>query len=432
VPQRHLHMRLLLPLLSASVIVGVSLLFFGSARAEPSSRVRMNDKAPHLRVGVSIRKIGVKFSISPNTDFVSSLTKSNSSQTTSTGLGDVGLFNGGSNVLTYSNGTVGGDASNAGEALTTVNGISQFSDPGRTLPSGFDFPLQQVQFTSTGITVSEVSTGTAMLDSIDFGQGSYRDENIEVGALVQLILPCYENENGSFLNATLGYTFFDSKHGSGPQNVGTLNFQNTTTITTTTTTYNYRYDYVGNGNQNGSFPYTGNGVIYDIGLWDLDVLGTEADLIAPEQTSISDSNVISSEETFQLTGLTHTNVNIDFHEIPIGFECGCPLGDGKIAFIAGLTLNVVDVDTYNRTDWYRAGFANPILSQVFQDSDTSVKPGAYIGANFTYPLTEDGRTSLEFHGSYRWVDSISATMGSAHYEIDLSSLEGGVSIETVF
>lgn len=424
-------MKLVLRKISALAIGSGS--FFSLAQAEPIFSTRVNDKAPHVRVGVSVRKIGVDFEISPSTTFSSSFRGRSGKRTRTSGPGDVGLFQGGDGTITYGNGSVGGETVfDSGSAFTTISSANQLSDPGRSLPSGFDFPLQQVEFTSSGREVKTNSIANPISNSIRNGSFKYEDDEIVVGPYVELVFPCLEGPDDRFLNFVVGYSFFNSSHGTGDRNIGNLRFQNTTT--TTDTVYTYRYDYVGDaGSQSGGgFPYDGAGAIFDIEAFQQDVLGQPADLEAPSKTAQSTTSVNNNGPVINLVGFSKTNVNIDLHEIPLGFECGQPIGKGTLALRGGATVNIVEIGVYNQTDWFQRGVSAPVVSEVFRSSDSTVKMGGFLGTNYTRPVSADGRLYFEAHVSYRWVDSIQASAGNASFEVDLSSWEGGIGFGYVF
>jgi len=78
------------------------------------------------------------------------------------------------------------------------------------------------------------------------------------------------------------------------------------------------------------------------------------------------------------------------------------------------------------------GRSRPLTQQRWRDSGSPVKVGLYGGLEVKVPLTKSGRIYAEAHGSYRWVDSISASAGIANVEIDVSSWESGVGIGIIF
>lgn len=409
-----------------------SLLFPGiSSGSEPFfSSPRLNDSAPHIRVGVSVRKIGVKFTVSPSTGFSSTLMDSPNRTIRRSGAGDVGLYRGGRNPVVYDNGSVGGPGSASGDAVTTIESGLQLSDPGRSLPPGSDFPLQQVEYTSSERTVSTLNNAGSVSPGAGNSSLSTEDEEVVIGPQVEFVLPLLENEKGHYLNFVAGYSFHHSSHGTGMQDLGTVFFQTATSIRQTD--YVYRYDYVGTASPSGSFPYSGFGAVYDIVSFQNNVLGRPADLRAPERSSSSRLVGFGVSPFQAFEGVSRTEVNVDLHEIPIGFEWGVPLGKGNLGVKGGVTLNIVELGIYNRTDWFTRGGTGPFATEIFRSGDTTIEPGAFLGVNFTHPLSGDGRLYLEVHGSYRWVDSVSSSLGNASFEVDLSSWEGGIGIGCIY
>ncbi len=369
----------------------------------------------HFRAGVSIRKISADFSgtlsSSSNVPTISQLLNRQS------GTGDVGLFQGGLGKVTYDDGFAGGDFGLAngglasGDAQTVINTAAQVSATNR-IAFGLNQAIQEVAFSTSDFTYNSTLSPQS-------GSLTISDDQTTAGAFFQLVFPLKEKDD-RFLNALIGYSIYNTSHQGGAIPLGTAR------INETERTHTYTYDYLGPANPNtSSFPFDGTGsggLIYDAALQIITISDLQGGVLDPRQSTSSNST------PFNFTGISRASLNVELHEIPIGLEWGKKYGKTNIALNGGGTINIVDYDLYSRTDWYQAGNPNPVFSQMYHDSDTPVKGGAYLGLNFTRPLNKKGTVYLEGHASYRWVDTITARAGETSVEIDASSWEGGLGI----
>lgn len=398
---------------------------FSFASAGDVYTTKIDDKAPHLRVGLSARKIGVGFNYSAPTQLNSTLRGQNFRRTRTNGPGDVGLFTGGTGTIRYQNGSVGPESGNPGEAFVTIDNQSQVTDSGRSFAFSQDFPLRQVEFNSSGQTIVTEATTGSVVQPMGMSGLSYEDEEIAVGPYVQFVFPI-EEDGERFLNFFVGYSFYDTNHGARDRMDGTLGMQRVRTITDTN--YTYRYDYYGEASgPMEPFPFDGSAAIFDAGA-----AFNDPNVLDPGKSSDSVASVRTKGGIEKIMGMTATQVNVDLHEIPFAFECGRELGRGQIALQGGLTANIVDFAATSRTDWYLVKNNQYVASQSYRTSGTDLQIGGFVGLNYTCPITEDGRIYFEAHASYRWVDPVEARVGRAHFRIDPSSWEGGVGIGCIY
>lgn len=394
-------------------------------------------KKPHIRMGISVRSIGVDFTASPG-----ALNLPTSLRGSTFGAGDVGLFTGGTGSITYDNGTVGGDRGviflggiPTGDALTTIAAGSQLAPTGRSFldPGSNRVDIQRLTFESSTRTIQETTNASTLPDV------GISDDQISVAPYLQFVFPIKEEtvvshddpknpieEPGRFVNAVVGYAFHQTSHGSGPLFAGnreTLERQSR---------FLYSYDYIGSATPTAPvFPFDGTGVnegrvIYDAATARF-AFPVATDTPEPPFIDPTTSNSVIQTLDSLPVFLT-TTLDVDLHEIPFGLEIGDHFGKNKIALNFGGTLNFVNLDLTTRADWFIPGVANPVATQVSNSSKQPVTLGAYLGANLTRPLNEDGSLYLEAHVSYRWVDDLEATVGNTRVDIDLSSLEGGLMI----
>ncbi len=416
--------------MSRRIFVVGALLVSSIANADEVYTTRIDDKAPHLRVGLSARTIGVGFDFSAPTRLNSTLRGRNFLQTRTNGPGDVGLFDGGPETIQYQNGSVGAETGGAGEALTTIASGSQLTDPGRPFPGMEDFPLRQVEFNSTGQTITTSTTTGSVVHPMGMSGLSYEDEEVAVGPYVQFVFPL-KKDGEKFLNFFVGYSFYDTNHGARDRMDGTLGMQKVRTVVDTT--YTYRYDYYGDASSAmATFPYEGQSAIFDSETFNPGSGANQPNVMDPSKSSSSVTSVGDKGGIENIVGMTASRVNVDLHEIPFAFECGRKLGKGQIALQGGLTANVVDFSATSRTDWYVAENNRFVASQSHRTSGTDLQFGGFVGLNYTCPITEGGRIYFEAHASYRWVDPVEATVGHASFRIDPSSWEGGLGIGCVY
>ncbi len=359
------------------------------------------EKKPHLRVGLSARKISVDFSITPNTTLPFSAMPN-----LSMGMGDVGLFTDTSGNIIYENGSVG-PSSMPGSADAIINDVSQITPTGRYFMG--EVPVDQVTFnTMSMFTINEAVTGSGLTIS---------DDQAVVGPYIDLVIPLTENAD-RFTNFVVGYRFYDTDHGFGPQLIG---YQKAAAYATTNT---YQYDFLDYSapTDPASYPYSSS----DSTIYDAAAFSRSNDLLDP-RTSSTTGNTFTNIMVF-----SQTSLNLNLHEIPFGFECGRQIGKSTFSLTAGGTLNIVDLRMSSWTTMYQYGGRNLIHTRTSHHTDTPVKLGAYAGVNFTHPLNDDGSCYLNIHGSYRWVDSFTASTADVSANIDLSSWEGGVGIGIIF
>lgn len=323
------------------------------------------------------------------------------------GLGDAGLFTDTSGNITYENGSVGPAGSEPGMADAVIDDSEQFTSTGRLY--GGSIPIDQVTFQ----TMSMININSDTLTRRGSGL-TLSDERTVTGPYVDLVFPWVE-EVDKFKNVVIGYRYYHTSLGNGPQ------FMGQQLLSTFATTYTYTYDYI--LNPPTSFPFTSTfGLIYDQQEYDDDNLDFDGGLLDPRTTS-------STEDTFAaLKVVSQSTIDLELHEIPIGFECGRQIGDLEVSLTGGMTLNLIDLSLTSRSYYYQYGLSNMIYSRVSRTSESEFKVGAYAGINVTYPLNDNGSWFLNFHASYRWVDSFVASNQDISAVIDLSSFEGGVGI----
>lgn len=316
--------------------------------------------------------------------------------------------------MEYDNGTVGPDSNivlgvygdRDGDAQVTIDSPSQLAPTMRHV--GFPGPNQIDIYDLTFSTFESTYTTSAG----NFGgNGVSGNDESAAGVFLEWACPIRE-EADRFLNATFGYTFVGETGNLGSSFLG---FES---ATGTRTDYAYRYDYVTDTNSlPGSFPASTGAVIYDPGAHEV------ADAPTPFDPTITPTMTAG---TFILDKWVTTSLDIDLHEIPFGLECGRIFGRTKVAVRGGGTINIVDLDFVSQTNWYEGN--RLVTSRYSRSSDTPVRLGAFLGVNLTHPLNEDGSVYLEAHGSYRWVDGITAATSDAIATIDLSSWEAGIGI----
>lgn len=372
------------------------------------------DKKPHLRVGISARKISVDFSLAPTNNLPFSTMPS-----MGMGLGDVGLYTAISGDITYENGSVGPNSLSQqnmpvpGMAQAVIDDAAQVtSTTGRLWATE---PVEEVTFTTMSMMTINDSVNAAG------GGASISDEQTAVGPYIDLVFPLVE-EGNAFKNFVVGYRFYNTSLGFDPQVIGIHQ------ASTFATTYTYQYDFIGALPIGASsFPFSSSfGTVFDATAFDNSVNDFDGGLLDPRQSSVTGNTFVN------FVAISQTNIDLDLHEIPFGFECGRQLGKSTLSFNAGATLNIVELSMTSRTSWYQYGGRNLIYTRVSRQTDTPVKVGAYAGFNFTHPLNDDGSCYLNIHGSYRWVDNITASTGDIQASIDLSSWEGGIGIGFVF
>ncbi len=362
---------------------------------------------PHVRVGLSFRKISADFSVTSSTTLPFS-----SMANMGMGMGDVGLYDGVSGNKFYEDGSVGPNAT-AGAAMGAINDHSQIASTGRFFGGNQNYPVDEVTFTTMDMmSINESTVGTGGL--------TISDEDWVVGPYFDLVFPLYE-EDDKFRNFVVGYRYYHSDLGFGPQVVGNQTAQ------TFANTYTYTYDYIDMAipANPSDFPYNTTGdIIYDFMSYEnTDFMGG----IEDPRTSMTTGNT-----TVNFIAVSQTTLDVHLHEIPFGLECGRVFGKTSVALTAGGTINIVDLGMTSRTYYYQYGGLNMFYSRVSRYSDTPVKLGAYAGVNVTHPLNDDGGLYLNLHATYRWVDTITASTADISAEIDLSSFEGGVGIGFFF
>lgn len=397
---------------------------FTTASADPYFTTRVDDSAPHVRVGLSVRKMRATFDVSTSGGFGSTFTPTMMDSLMRGSGGDPGLFRGGPAGVTYDDGSIAGEGFDDGNGIVTINSASQLRDSGRPAPAGADFPLQEVLFHASETVVTSTSLGRGSLT----GGGpafQFSDEEVVVGPYVDFVFPCLEGPGGGFLDFVVGYRFYDGSLGTGYQDLGIPQFTGGFEGRVKSTDYEYRYDYLGDADAGSAYPYTSSGLVYDPDLFAAFNIGSPSDYLPPSKTSKTTRSTIISDGPLLLQAFSRTTIDVDLHEIPVGFDCGCEIGRSTLAFSAGATVNIVDLSLRNRTDWFIPGVPTPAATQATRSSTTPVKVGGYVGTTFTCPLNESGDFRFEAHASYRWVPAIGETIGNTYVELDLSSWEGG-------
>ncbi len=94
----------------------------------------------------------------------------------------------------------------------------------------------------------------------------------------------------------------------------------------------------------------------------------------------------------------------------------------QIGIAAGPTLNLLNYDYMNRTQWYLNG--RRFAASQHSESDTLFKVGVRAGLHVRCNLNKSGSVFLELAGGYDWVDSVDLNLGGRTVEIDASSWTG--------
>lgn len=379
----------------------------GTATADPFFSTL--DREVTVRTGISIRQLGAHF----HTGAMSTL-PANFAAGMNPGLGNVGLFTGGTTPITYDDGIVGGDyglafgGSATGDAQVIIDSASQLGPTGRM---ALAMPVQEVTFQTTNFSGDTASMGSS--DPLDRS-----DETTVAGPYVHFVCPIAENGE-RFCNAFFGYSQV-----SGDLSTGWNPFAGAT-ANGTFTTYSYTYDYIGPANSSSSFPYDGTsdgGLVYDAAL----LIATNSDLtggVIDPRTSAS-----SSAGTLDVVAMNRVDLAVELHEIPFGFEYGIQQGECYFAFTAGLTLNIIEYGLTERMSWYDTASGHLASADWTSNRGSEFSLGAFAGFNARCPLNEKETIFLIGHLTYRWVDEVSVSTGYSTVEIDASSLEGGIGL----
>ncbi|MEM9017382.1 MAG: hypothetical protein AAGC68_10230 [Verrucomicrobiota bacterium] len=412
-------------------IVSSPIWLISSTSAGPMYSTLESRKHPHVRVGISVRKIGVDFVTDPSRLAIPSAFRS-----VTTGPGDVGVYTGGPTRVDYEDGFVGidrGDAfgiSTTGDALTRINSASQFIDTNRPPPLGSAGFVDEVIFSSTSSTLDNTTSGR----NLPVQSGS--DDQTSIGPLVELVFPIFEEQldpkavvssRRRFLNAVVGYSYHSTDHGTGPLFLGNQR------LNQTDTNFTYTYDYFGGtADASSNYPFNGTsfsegGIVWNAALYSQVLTIPGADFGPPEFLDPR-TNETTSRSTTTIPVFLRTTIDVELHEIPFGLEYGRYFGESKIALIGGGTLNFVDLTATTTAEFFLPGSSTTAITQISDYSDQPVRLGAYLGLNLTHPLNDDGSIYVHAHATYRWVDGIQATVGATQVNLDLSSFEGGVGI----
>lgn len=389
----------------STVVLVLSGLF---ATAETSAQLFSTlegQSGSHFRVGVSARKIGIRYSYSP----VAPLDLSSRFATPS-GPGDVGFFTATSGPVVYEDGRLD-SVSQPGLVDGVINGIGQVRHTNR-FAFGVVSLIDRVTFSSSETDYSETFTDLS-------SQGAAGSEEEAAMPYVEWVLPLIENDD-RFLRFVAGYHFLSTGSETRPELVGLQ------TLDSLTTTYLYHYDHLGVISPTDQFPLNTGVILFDVALATFPGSDIGGDLLDP-----TGSRAVSRDATSVLA-LSRSRLDVDLHEIPLGLEWGRRSGRGEWALRGGITLNAVDLDLVTRTDWVQAGSGRLLASTLASESGSEFACGAYLGASVTWPLNEDGSVYLRAHGTYHWVDEVSISASHATATVELSSWEGGLGIGIVF
>ena len=351
-----------------------------------------------FRAGATVRRIGAKFELdgrSPAINMQRGVGRSTDQAQGTTG----GLFTGGSGTVTYDDGSVGPSfytvAGNRddGSAYTTIQDRSQVYDTGRI--DEFGDPILAVDFHGSEYAFSRKK---AVVSSDSVGVGPYMQ------AAISLV-----DRDGTLLNAVIGWSLVKTNHNSGMHRIITVNETRAT----------YTYDTV-LLEPLPSFPYTDPANSSGLGAI---IIDSNNDVVSPLGV---DPKRTADKRSRLVYALASANLDVTLNEIPIGIEYGRRIGKAQVMFTAGATLNVISHDLRSQITWYRSDGST--LTDRWQDDGDDVRVGLYGGLMVRYPLCESGKVYLEAHGTYRWVDTVSAQAGFAKTEIDVSSFEAGLGL----
>lgn len=196
-----------------------------------------------ISAGAEVRQMSVGFSISPpaapNTTGLFSLRDA-------AGLGDVGVVSSKSQIIHYSDGSVGPDRSSLGKDRDTSFSVASTTQVVfGTQPPGADFP------TAGSVTFHSSGTSYAYERSFFSNGFSTDDDQVVVGPYIRLRRELSSSPAFTVGFAT-GWSYFQSRHSSGEQIVGRL----VVNEIATRSNYTYLYSLASAGASAGFPPIT--------------------------------------------------------------------------------------------------------------------------------------------------------------------------------
>lgn len=350
------------------------------------------------RAGATVRRIGADFHLDGRSSAIDLYR--GAGRTRGTGSGSTGgLFKGGTGEVTYDDGSVGPSFSTVagnqddGTAYGTIQNSSQLYDTGRI--DQFGDPIYAVDFRSSQLS----------------GRGSsvnVSSDEVGVGPYLHMAISLLDRED-ILLNVVIGWSLVQTNHSSGTHRLVTVNGSD----------HAYTYDTV-LLDPLPDFPYTDPADSSGLGAFIIDSGNSVVSPLGKDPIErVSNTGRIAY-------ALGTANLSVTLNEVPLAIEFGKRFGKMEVMLTAGATLNVISYSLESRLVWHRSD--GTTLTERWGDEDDSVRMGIFGGLMVRYPLCESGRVYLEAHGTYRWVDSVSAQAGFASVEIDASSWEGGMGL----
>jgi hypothetical protein len=409
--------RLIILLLSMGA-PGFSLLMAGAPDTAKNAAVTFPQESSRwsISAGVAVRQVSVDFhTAAPGPIATGALF----SRPGSSGLGNVGVIHGGSDVVTYNDGVAGPDRyGGAGDSSFSVNSASQVTfGTGANGHNAATTP-GEVRFhtSSTSHTYSQSFTGRDLDASTS---------DVGVGPYVNLRYALLQKPN-SEIGITIGWLFVRTEHGSGSQITATQSVIQSTRQSNFTYAYDFGTSLTTISSVNSKFPpgffdnkASNDGIVYDAKLYN----SVEAPTVPAKDPRISRQDHNSARAVAAIHAISSSSLNLNLNTIPLMIDwtwkpCRCAtLGIG-----VGPTLNVLDHSFTARTDWYADG--SHIASQQLNDSGTALKVGASAQLVATIHLSQSDRWFIEAAGGYDWVDSQNVSVGGASAKIDVSSWSG--------
>ncbi|MCB1208934.1 MAG: hypothetical protein KDK97_06385 [Verrucomicrobiales bacterium] len=396
------------------ILVGVSVLSTDASLAESGWSVS---------AGLQTRQVNVGFQLAAP----SAISAAGAySLRRAAGLGDVGVATSGTQFLRYEDGTVGVDLSffKRGDTSFSVSSASQvvFGDQ----PPGADF--------ATPGTVTFHSSGIAYEYATLFSATPYEGEDNEVvlSPFIELRRELFRNDRLS-AGVSVGWSWLQSSHSSGWQNVASL----AVVETATRTNYTYVYDLPASA---GGAP-TGFPPVYD----NTSSTGVIVDPDAYNSFggfSPGDDEFVRSARTLRngrssdrlivlLQARSRADLKLNAQVLPMLADIRWQAAPRMaLSLLAGPTLNVIHHRLNSRTDWLLNG--RRFASSEASDSGTRLTVGGTLRALVSVALSQDGRWSFEAGGGYDWVPAHTVSAGHATAKIDLSSWVGSAGFRYVF
>lgn len=297
-----------------------------------------------------------------------------------------------------------------GEGTMLIDSASQFTPAIR--PAGRSFVLPgSVRFHTYATLYSYESN----FDSQEVAAAAYA-----VGPYAQLRREVAQWESAS-LGVTLAWSFMMFDAGTAPQIVS----RQTLTELRKDIFFEYRYatlmtellappgQSIGGGG--------GSGIIYDADI----VYDNQRPSLTgrPPAPSKSSREKQSRRSVANLTAVSQNHLDVNFSDLGLTADWSfAPLPWCQIGIAAGPTLNLLNYDYLNRTQWYLNG--RRFEASQFSHSDTLFKVGARAGLHLLCHLNKSGSVYLELAGGYDWLGAVELNLGGRTVEIDASSWTG--------